>query len=74
MTVKDIVKITGEVPTRFEQEDGKKYEVIKGSMADGSHSLMVWEMRDARKYHLHFITYGETESEAKEKMKQLMLR
>jgi hypothetical protein len=73
MNVKSLVEMTGEVPTAFTIEN-TRYEVMKGSMADGSHSLMVWEMRKGKKYHLHYITYGETESEARENMKKLMLR
>lgn len=73
MTLIELIETTGTIPNRFTTTNGHTLEYETGVMASGAHMAMYWEIVKGKK-HLWAIRYGDTEAEAKELLKETLLR
>jgi hypothetical protein len=74
MTLLQLIEQTGTIPNRFTTTAGHTMEYETGVMASGAHMAMYWEIVNGKKHHLWAIRYGDTEAEAKELLKQTIIK
>jgi hypothetical protein len=74
MSLKEMVELTGCLPNSMIIKD-RRYEISVSQFLgkQGGYSCGLWEMNGTERVHLYSITYGATEDEAKENMKQRIL-
>lgn len=74
ISLQRMVKETGRIPNSFVLENGLCFTVEYGIMSSGEHMAMIWQMRKTKKIHLYMIAYGSTEDEAKESLKNKIIK